>query len=171
MDTAPLAVALVVVALTVYIFARRAARARATRCRVTQIVVYPLKSARGVSVSSAALDARGLEFDRLWMVVDAGGAFVSQRRAPRLALRLGLERRVGGHGRQPLLQRVVRPDQLGLLRRPLLRRLLRLLLPLAQRGAALLVAELGQALPLPRALTLLAHPSPSARVHSVPLNY
>ena len=43
MDTAPLAVALVVVALTVYIRAPRRSRARATRCRVTQIVVYPLR--------------------------------------------------------------------------------------------------------------------------------
>ena len=54
--------------------------------KVTQITVYPLKSARGVQVSSAVLDARGIAFDRLWMVVDEYGSFMSQRRAPRLAL-------------------------------------------------------------------------------------
>ena len=52
---------------------------------VTEIVVYPLKSARGVSVQSHALDNRGLKYDRLWMVVDEDGAFLSQRRAPKLA--------------------------------------------------------------------------------------
>jgi hypothetical protein len=54
--------------------------------KVTQLIIYPLKSARGVSVSSAKLDAFGLAYDRRWMVVDKGGNFMSQRRAPRLAL-------------------------------------------------------------------------------------
>ena len=53
--------------------------------KVTDIVVYPVKSARGISVPRHVLDARGLTFDRLWMVVDEGGHFLSQRRAPRLA--------------------------------------------------------------------------------------
>ena len=54
--------------------------------KVTAIYIYPLKSARGVAVDSAALDERGLEFDRLWMVVDENGSFLSQRRAPKLCL-------------------------------------------------------------------------------------
>ena len=78
MDTAPLAVALVVVALTVYIFARRAARARG-RCRVTQIVVCAQVGAAWREFGSSARRPR---VDRLWMVVDMSGAFVSQRRAP-----------------------------------------------------------------------------------------
>jgi hypothetical protein len=53
---------------------------------ITAIYIYPLKSARGVSVKSATLDERGLEFDRLWMAVDDDGTFLSQRRAPKLAL-------------------------------------------------------------------------------------
>ena len=53
---------------------------------VTAIYIYPLKSARGISVKSATLDERGLEFDRLWMAVDDDGTFLSQRRAPKLAL-------------------------------------------------------------------------------------
>ena len=49
---------------------------------VTAIYIYPLKSARGISVKSATLDERGLEFDRLWMAVDDDGTFLSQRRRP-----------------------------------------------------------------------------------------
>ena len=36
-------------------------------------------------MQSHALDNRGLKYDRLWMVVDEDGAFLSQRRAPKLA--------------------------------------------------------------------------------------
>lgn len=43
---------------------------------VTGIVVYPLKSAKGVVVQSATVEARGLSYDRLWMAVDANGHFV-----------------------------------------------------------------------------------------------
>lgn len=53
---------------------------------VSGIFVYPLKSARGVAVPEATVTPRGLTNDRLWMAVDANGAFLSQRRAPRLAL-------------------------------------------------------------------------------------
>ena len=54
--------------------------------KITGVVVYPLKSARGVNVRRASLDTRGLVYDRLWMAVDARGSFLSQRRAPKLAL-------------------------------------------------------------------------------------
>jgi uncharacterized protein YcbX len=56
-----------------------------TGVRLTGIRVYPLKSAKGVDVQSSTLDERGLAFDRMWMVVDERGSFLSQRRAPRLA--------------------------------------------------------------------------------------
>ena len=65
---------------------RRAVRAEPTHVgTVTTIVIFPLKSARGISVQSAKVGARGLEYDRLWMVVDGQGSFLSQRRSPRLA--------------------------------------------------------------------------------------
>ena len=54
--------------------------------KIKSIIVYPLKSARGISVKAHTIDARGLAFDRQWMVVDPRGNFLSQRRAPRLAL-------------------------------------------------------------------------------------
>eukprot|EP00325_Prymnesiales_sp_UTEX-LB-985_P002586 CAMPEP_0174700158 /NCGR_PEP_ID=MMETSP1094-20130205/5197_1 /TAXON_ID=156173 /ORGANISM="Chrysochromulina brevifilum, Strain UTEX LB 985" /LENGTH=399 /DNA_ID=CAMNT_0015897597 /DNA_START=161 /DNA_END=1360 /DNA_ORIENTATION=+ len=52
---------------------------------VSEIIIYPLKSARGISVRTAKIGPRGLLFDRQWMVVDGNGAFLSQRRAPKLA--------------------------------------------------------------------------------------
>jgi len=61
--------------------------------RVSQLVIYPVKGCRGVPLASVVPDARGLSGDRRWMVVDASGRFLSQRRDPRLALvrvRLGL---------------------------------------------------------------------------------
>ena len=53
---------------------------------LTGLYVYPLKSARGISLERARVDARGLEHDRRWMVVDEHGGFVSQRTHSRLAL-------------------------------------------------------------------------------------
>jgi uncharacterized protein YcbX len=53
---------------------------------VTELNVYPIKSCRGVSVREASLDARGLVGDRLMMVVDEDGEFLTQRDLPRLAL-------------------------------------------------------------------------------------
>lgn len=79
---------LAVIALTALVFFVHSWSAPKPYCagEVTAIYIYPLKSARGVSVQSATLDERGLEFDRLWMVVDDYGTFLSQRRAPKLAL-------------------------------------------------------------------------------------
>lgn len=53
--------------------------------RVTSIWMYPLKSARGVALEAAEVEARGLVGDRRWMIVDEGGRFISQREAPTLA--------------------------------------------------------------------------------------
>ena len=50
------------------------------------LYIYPIKSAAGIVVNAAQLTARGLQFDRRWMVVDAQGKFMSQRRFPRMAL-------------------------------------------------------------------------------------
>lgn len=53
---------------------------------ISQLNVYPIKSAKGISVHSALVERRGIQFDRRWMVVDASGVFLSQRGFPRLAL-------------------------------------------------------------------------------------
>jgi hypothetical protein len=54
--------------------------------RLTQIWVYPIKSCRGVQLSSAQLELRGLARDRRFMVVDETGRFLTQREQSRLAL-------------------------------------------------------------------------------------
>lgn len=54
---------------------------------ISSLHVYPVKSARGIAVTEAMLDAFGLAGDRRFMLVDAAtGRFVSQREVPILAL-------------------------------------------------------------------------------------
>jgi uncharacterized protein YcbX len=51
---------------------------------VQQLVIYPVKSCRGIAVESWDLDARGLRHDRRFMVVTSGGTFLTQRELPAL---------------------------------------------------------------------------------------
>lgn len=53
---------------------------------LSQIWVYPVKSAAGISLDSSQVALRGLEYDRRWMVIDANGRLVTQRERPELAL-------------------------------------------------------------------------------------
>jgi uncharacterized protein YcbX len=53
---------------------------------VSQLFVYPIKSCRGISVDAAEVGPRGLQHDRRWMLVDANGRFLTQRRQQRMAL-------------------------------------------------------------------------------------
>src|SRR5215210_3312451 len=53
---------------------------------LSQLHVYPIKSARGIALEASEVDGRGLRHDRRWMLVDEAGAFMSQRRHPRMAL-------------------------------------------------------------------------------------
>lgn len=54
--------------------------------RVTGLYLYPVKSLRGCAVSTLELDALGGCGDRRFLVVDAGGRFLTQRTLPRMAL-------------------------------------------------------------------------------------
>jgi len=54
--------------------------------RLTDLLVYPVKSCAGVSLREAVLTDQGLDLDRLWMVVDEAGDFVTQRELPRMVL-------------------------------------------------------------------------------------
>lgn len=54
--------------------------------RLSELYVYPIKSAAGIALTEASMTARGLQYDRRWMVVDAQGKFMSQRRFPKMAL-------------------------------------------------------------------------------------
>ncbi|MDX2159862.1 MAG: MOSC N-terminal beta barrel domain-containing protein [bacterium] len=61
-----------------------------TTLTITSLHTYPIKSCGGLAHDTAALDGRGLRYDRQWMVVrdddSKRGAFVTQREYPRLAL-------------------------------------------------------------------------------------
>jgi MOSC domain-containing protein len=54
--------------------------------RLTGLNVFPLKSGGGTSLEVAEIGARGLRYDREFMLVAPGGEFMSQRRLPRMAL-------------------------------------------------------------------------------------
>ena len=57
-----------------------------SRRSIARLFVYPIKSCAGVELNEALLTETGLDLDRAWMVVDAGGMFVTQRELPRMAL-------------------------------------------------------------------------------------
>ncbi|MEK6650152.1 MAG: MOSC N-terminal beta barrel domain-containing protein [Bacteroidota bacterium] len=52
---------------------------------VVSLHIYPIKSCRGIDITSADVRPMGFAWDRRWMVVDEEGVFLSQRRFPRLA--------------------------------------------------------------------------------------
>jgi uncharacterized protein len=53
---------------------------------LTELNIYPIKSAAGISLTTAIVEPRGLQFDRRWMIVDETSTFITQRRFPRLSL-------------------------------------------------------------------------------------
>lgn len=54
--------------------------------RIEALHLYPVKSCRGLSLSSVLLSETGFANDRRWMIVNASDRFVTQRELPRLAL-------------------------------------------------------------------------------------
>ena len=53
---------------------------------LSQIFIYPIKSARGIAVSETFVESSGPLQDRRWMLVDDNGLFLSQRRLPKMVL-------------------------------------------------------------------------------------
>jgi uncharacterized protein len=53
---------------------------------LASIHIYPLKSCAPLGCGEAIVEARGLANDRRWLVVDAGGKFLTGRQHPRLTL-------------------------------------------------------------------------------------
>lgn len=51
---------------------------------LTGLFVYPIKSARGISLSTAHVSERGLEHDRRFMLVNDGGHLITARQYPKL---------------------------------------------------------------------------------------
>lgn len=56
------------------------------RYRITDLIIYPIKSLGGISVSECAVQTRGFEHDRRWMLIDEKGQFMTQRENAQLAL-------------------------------------------------------------------------------------
>ena len=52
---------------------------------LSEIYIYPLKSAAGISVKESFVEEKGLKLDRRWMLVDTEGKFISQRTCPQLS--------------------------------------------------------------------------------------
>lgn len=48
--------------------------------KLAEINIYPIKSCRGISLKSANIKDRGLEYDRRWMLVDENNIFMTQRK-------------------------------------------------------------------------------------------
>ncbi|MGB6604642.1 MAG: MOSC N-terminal beta barrel domain-containing protein [Steroidobacteraceae bacterium] len=57
----------------------------ATRVKVVDLFVYPVKSTRGLARSRVTVAPTGFEWDRQWMVVDLEGRFLTQRSHPQMA--------------------------------------------------------------------------------------
>ncbi len=54
--------------------------------KISQLWTYPIKSLPGISLTHSTLLAKGLEYDRNWMLVDENLNFMSQRKYPQMAL-------------------------------------------------------------------------------------
>ncbi len=52
---------------------------------ISEINIYPIKSLKGISLDSAVVEARGLRYDRRWMLTTPDGMFLTQREFPRMA--------------------------------------------------------------------------------------
>lgn len=75
--------------------------------RIQELYVYPIKSCKGIAVTQCMVTARGFHLDRIFMVVDKSGKFVSQRSYPSMAL---IEVVMSAEeGRERLLWSAIRP--------------------------------------------------------------
>ncbi|CAM3186901.1 MOSC domain-containing protein [Deinococcus saxicola] len=57
-----------------------------TAATLSALYIYPIKSAGGVPLQHSEIGPRGLTHDRRWMVVDAAGKPVTQRKFPNMRL-------------------------------------------------------------------------------------
>ena len=52
---------------------------------LSEINIYPVKSLKGISLTEASVEDRGLRYDRRWLLVDANNHFLTQREFPVMA--------------------------------------------------------------------------------------
>jgi len=53
---------------------------------LSDLIIYPIKSLAGVHVQQWQVNAKGLLYDRKWMLIDENNKFLSQRRFPKMVL-------------------------------------------------------------------------------------
>jgi uncharacterized protein YcbX len=53
---------------------------------LSEIWIYPVKSLGGIRLKSSVVLAKGLRYDRRWMLIDDQGNFMTQRTHPKMAL-------------------------------------------------------------------------------------
>jgi len=53
---------------------------------ISSIYIYPVKSLKGIGLTEAEVEKRGLRHDRRWMLTDRQNIFFTQREFPRMAL-------------------------------------------------------------------------------------
>ena len=53
---------------------------------VSELFIYPIKSLGGISVSTAVVTDRGLQYDRRWILADSSNEFMTQREFAEMAL-------------------------------------------------------------------------------------
>ena len=63
--------------------------------QVHSIIIYPIKSLGGVSLSNSTVEPPGLQYDRRFMLVDSTNKFITQRTQPELT-RFQLRAKTGG---------------------------------------------------------------------------
>jgi uncharacterized protein YcbX len=57
-----------------------------TKLIISELTIFPVKSARGISLKSMQLNSKGPECDRRWMVVDSNNNVVTQRKVTKMCL-------------------------------------------------------------------------------------
>jgi uncharacterized protein len=60
--------------------------AEVLQARINEIIVYPVKSCAGISLTESLCGETGLQYDRQWAIVDDSGQVLTQRTVPKLAL-------------------------------------------------------------------------------------
>jgi uncharacterized protein len=67
-------------------FLRKQASRKIFKPRISSLWIYPIKSCGGIELKECNIRKRGLENDRMFMIIDKKNKFVSQRTHPKLAL-------------------------------------------------------------------------------------
>jgi len=53
--------------------------------QISELNIYPVKSLKGIALTDAVVEKRGLRYDRRWMLTDPDGMFFTQRDVPKMA--------------------------------------------------------------------------------------